>query len=98
MSETSLATNPQPRRGRDGKRPARCPHCDAPAIVRSSRSLSPIYREQLMQCTNALCGFTYVVGAEVIRAISPSAMPNPNVHIAPSTNPCAGVPRAANDH
>lgn len=77
---------------------ARCPHCNAPAIVRSSRELSPLYREQLMQCTNAYCGFTYVVGAEVVRAISPSAMPNPDVHIAPSTNPCAGVPRAANDH
>lgn len=64
--------------------------------MRSSRSLSAVYREQLMQCTNAHCGFTYVVGAEVIRAISPSAIPNPDVHIAPSTNPCAGKPRAAN--
>lgn len=75
----------------------RCPHCGARAIVRSSHSLSPLYREQLMQCTNVLCSFSYVIGAEVLRAISPSAIPNPDVHIAPSTNPCAGIPRAAND-
>lgn len=96
MAETASVEHPRRHVTKQGATP-RCPHCSEPAIVRSSRSLSPIYREQLMQCTNALCGFTYVVGAEVIRAISPSAMPNPNVHIAPSTNPCAGVPRAAND-
>lgn len=66
--------------------------------MRTSRELSPLYREQLMQCSNALCGFTYIVGAEVLRTISPSAMPNPDVHIAPSTNPSAGNARAANDH
>lgn len=97
MAENALLASPRRRSSKQGATP-RCPHCGEPAIVRSSRALSPVYREQLMQCTNALCGFTYVVGAEVIRAISPSAMPNPDVHIAPSTNPCAGTTRAANDH
>ena len=48
-----------------------------------------------MQCTNALCGFTYVVGMAVVRSISPSATPNPAVCIQPSTNRCAGDKRAA---
>lgn len=75
----------------------RCPHCGARSTVRTSRELSPVYREQLMQCTNALCGHTYVVGQEVLRTISPSAMPNPAVSIPQSPNPCAGVKRAGAD-
>lgn len=73
----------------------RCPHCGYPAIVRTTRELSPMYREQLMQCTNGLCGHTYVIGAEVLRTISPSATPNPDVHIPQSTHPCAGAKRPA---
>jgi len=97
MAETAPLVPPRRRPTKQGATP-RCPHCGEPAIVRSSRALSPVYREQVMQCTNALCSFSYVVGSEVIRALSPSAMPNPDVHITPSTNPRAGQPCAANDH
>lgn len=74
----------------------RCPHCGKHARVRSSRELSPVYREMTMQCTNVMCGHTYVVGVEVLRTISPSATPNPTVRIPQSTHPCAGQKRAVN--
>lgn len=87
-----LTALPERRSSHTGK--ARCPHCDSTAVVRSSRRLSPIYREQIMQCTNAHCGHTYVVGAEVLRTLSPSATPNPDVDIPLSPKSYAGVKRA----
>lgn len=74
---------------------ARCPHCGEPAIVRTSRELSPVYREKTMQCTNPLCSHSYVVGEEVLRTLSPSATPNPDVNIPCSTHACAGRRRDA---
>lgn len=76
----------------------RCPHCNSAARVRTSRELSPVYREQFMQCTNVQCGFTYVVGCEVLRTLSPSGSPRPDVCVPQSSNPRAGQPLAANDH
>lgn len=79
---------------RTSKRP-RCPHCGEPAIVRTSRELSPIFREQTMQCTNPSCSFSYVVGMEVLRSLSPSGVPNPDVTIPESHHPMAGARRAS---
>lgn len=36
-------------------------------------------REITYQCTDPECGHTFVVGAEVLRTLSPSAKPNPSV-------------------
>jgi len=38
-------------------------------------------REVTYQCLNAHCGHTYVAGLEIMRTLSPSAMPNPLVNI-----------------
>lgn len=59
----------------------RCPHCGSRARIRSSRSLSPLYREQTYQCLNIECGHIYVAGIEVLRTVSPSAQPNPSIDI-----------------
>ena len=58
-----------------------CPHCQAPAKARTSKSLSPIYREITYQCTNVHCGHTYVAGLEIVRTLSPSAIPNAAIDI-----------------
>lgn len=73
----------------------RCPHCRERAIVRATRELSPIYAERYLQCSSPTCGYTYVVGIEVIRTLSPSGTPNPELQIPQSTNPCAGKAHAA---
>lgn len=64
----------------------RCPHCGSAAHVRTSRSLTPLYREQVYQCQNHLCGHVYLVGLEVLRTISPSATPRPDMRIPFSPN------------
>lgn len=58
-----------------------CPHCGHRAAARSGHTLTPLYRERTYQCTNHECGHVYIVAMEVLRTVSPSAMPNPNVHI-----------------
>ncbi|MDN8662399.1 ogr/Delta-like zinc finger family protein [Stenotrophomonas indicatrix] len=63
----------------------RCPHCDAPAVVRSSCSLSRLLRESLLQCRNALCGHTFSAYTEIVRTHSPSACPRGDVDLPLST-------------
>jgi len=58
-----------------------CPHCQAKAIVSSSRSLSLISRETYFQCTNIECGHTWASITTAVRSIVPSRTPNPDVHI-----------------
>ncbi|PPU10261.1 ogr/Delta-like zinc finger family protein [Xanthomonas arboricola] len=57
----------------------RCPHCDAAAIVRSSVSHNRLLRESMLQCRNALCGHTFTAYTEIVRTISPSACPSPDI-------------------
>jgi hypothetical protein len=59
----------------------KCPHCDAPARIRSSREMSPTSREQKMQCSNVECAHTWVAVTEAVRTIAPSMTPNPKVFI-----------------
>jgi Ogr/Delta-like zinc finger len=59
----------------------KCPHCDARARAVKSREMTRTMREVTYQCTNVHCGHTYVAGLEVMRTLSPSAMPNPAVNI-----------------
>jgi len=66
-----------------------CPHCDQRASVRTSRSLSPLYRELSYQCTNVECGHTFKCGLEILCSLSPSAMPKPGIDLPLSTTPQA---------
>ncbi|WP_373997288.1 ogr/Delta-like zinc finger family protein [Duganella sp. SG902] len=59
----------------------RCPHCEARAVARSSQKMSDTMREITYVCTNPLCGHTYVAGLEVLRTLSPSAMPRRGINI-----------------
>ena len=64
--------------GEPGMR-TKCPHCSAVAFIRSSKQLSTLVKEATCQCTNLVCGHTFIVAVEVVRTISPSAFPDPLV-------------------
>lgn len=59
----------------------RCPHCRAKSRAVKSREMTLTMREVTYSCTEAHCGHTWVAGLEVMRTLSPSAMPNPAVNI-----------------
>lgn len=58
-----------------------CPHCNSRPFVRSSRFFSPTLRELVFICSNAECGHSYAANLEVVRTLSPSAMPNPDIRL-----------------
>lgn len=64
----------------------KCPHCTARARIRTNKDISPLYREIHYQCLNVQCGHVFVCGLEVLRTTSPSAIPDPTVHIPLSRN------------
>ena len=57
----------------------KCPHCNSPAFIRSSKQLGKMVKEAACQCTNIVCGHTFIVSVEVVRTISPAAFPDPLV-------------------
>ena len=59
----------------------RCPHCKAKAQVRTSKEVTPILREISYACPDPECGHTFVVHAEAVRTLSPSAKPDPLVYL-----------------
>lgn len=60
----------------------RCPHCGAQANCRKSEMLSPLLKELTFICTNFTeCGHVFVANLEVVRTLSLSAVPNPDIHI-----------------
>lgn len=58
-----------------------CPHCGMPAAVRTSKAVSPTLRAVAYACCNQLCGHAFVVYAEAVRTLSPSARPDPSVYL-----------------
>jgi predicted RNA-binding Zn-ribbon protein involved in translation (DUF1610 family) len=58
-----------------------CPHCRTLPIARSSRELSATMRELRFICANPDCGHTWIAHLEIVRTLSPSACPNPEVRI-----------------
>ena len=75
-----------------------CPHCDSPALIRTSSALTTIVRHIRYRCENDACGHVFVAELQVIRTIVPSACPNPEVRL-PFANPniCRTRPLPAND-
>lgn len=57
----------------------RCPHCDTPAIVRTSVLHSKLLRESVLQCRNALCGHTFSAYTEIVRTHVPSVCPSADI-------------------
>lgn len=68
----------------------RCPHCDGTSKARSSRQLSKTMREIFYICMTPECGHTYVATLEVVRTLSPSAQPNPDINLPFSSFSTAG--------
>lgn len=74
--------------------------------MRSSKTLTPLYRELRFQCTNVEgddpCGHTFIASFEITRTIVPSARPNPRIRLPQGmprpTTPANddGLPVAAN--
>lgn len=63
-----------------------CPHCEQPAVIRTSVQMSRLMREYMFCCTNPECGHTFVAITEVVRTLSPSATPDPSVSLPLSTH------------
>lgn len=59
----------------------KCPHCRSAATTRTSREITPVYREVYFSCSNFECGHTYKAALSIVATISPSAMPDPRVVI-----------------
>ncbi len=77
-----------------------CPHCLAPAEIRTSRAISRTVREYYHHCTDPECGHTFVSHWSVVRTLSPSNAPHPAVHlpISPRRAPIRRQPAPANDN
>ena len=72
----------------------KCPHCRAQAKVRSSKVITPLYKELRFQCSDMECGHTFVASLTIDRTIVASARPNPTIRL-PVGNPRPTTP--AND-
>lgn len=59
----------------------RCPHCGHAIRVRNSIGMHPLFRSMYLQCTNVNCGATYRGQLEITHTMSPSACPNPDIHL-----------------
>ena len=70
-----------------------CPHCDNPAQVRTSRSVTPLFREIYFQCDDFIeCGHTFKASLSVMSTLNPSRRPRPGIRI-----PIGDVRKPAND-
>lgn len=58
-----------------------CPHCSTPGTVRTSRQITPVYKQFYIDCRNQLCGHSWLAELSVIHSITPSAMPNPDIRL-----------------
>lgn len=62
-----------------------CPHCKCIARLHSLYAAGTLWRECVYGCPNPFCGHTFITRSEVSRTLTPSKIPNPNVHIPIST-------------
>ena len=58
-----------------------CPHCNSPFRIRSSEYENALLRRLWGQCTNVNCGFTAQGFLTWDAELSPSAIPNPDIHL-----------------
>lgn len=58
-----------------------CPHCGAATRTRTSRRSTALVRDSQIYCIDATCGATYASQTVIVHQISPSARPNPAVHL-----------------
>ncbi|WP_211461804.1 ogr/Delta-like zinc finger family protein [Collimonas silvisoli] len=58
-----------------------CPHCRHRVRAAKSRTMSDMMKEITYMCQNPDCGHVFVASLEVLRTLSMSATPNPDVRI-----------------
>ena len=58
-----------------------CPHCLRKMRIRTSEGRHIFLRVAYLQCTTEACGWSVRAGFEMTHELSPSGMPNPNVHL-----------------
>ena len=58
-----------------------CPHCQCRVRAAKSRTMSTLMKEITYMCQNPECGHSFVASLEVLRTLSMSAIPNPEVRI-----------------
>ena len=58
-----------------------CPHCGGKTKTRSSRAVTPTYRQLWIACLDPTCGATFGGETAITHAISPSARPNSRVQL-----------------
>lgn len=75
-----------------------CAHCGAKSVIRHGRVVSKTMREVIYQCTNVECGHCFVVMAETVRSLTPSAIPDPTVNIPLSKHVRRGMLRVLLDN
>jgi C4-type Zn-finger protein len=56
-----------------------CPHCGETGRIRKRQGLTPVYREAVVECRNAECGWRGKMAIEMTHTIAPSDAPNPTV-------------------
>lgn len=76
-----------------GHRPARtgdvlCPHCECVGLKRTSRPVTKQHRQIYYQCSNVMCGHTWLATLSYEYGIVPSAIPDARV-----TLPLRPMPR-----
>ncbi|WP_028696142.1 ogr/Delta-like zinc finger family protein [Pseudomonas cremoricolorata] len=58
-----------------------CPHCCSRLRIRTSEGTHIFLRIAYLQCLNEACGWCVRAQFEMTHEMSPSGMPNPNVHL-----------------
>jgi hypothetical protein len=74
-----------------------CPHCAAVARVRSSRAVSPTFKQLNLQCENVECGATYGGVLEILHEIAPPAVRNLEIQLRSVPVRARALPVPAND-
>lgn len=58
-----------------------CPHCKSRVLAKKSRTMNCLMKEITYVCQNPDCGHVFVASLEVLRTLSLSSMPNPQIRI-----------------
>lgn len=58
-----------------------CPHCLCVAEFHSLHAAGTLFREHIYRCSDPYCGHNFITRSEVALTLTPSKIPNPNVHI-----------------
>ena len=95
MSHT--ANHPHRKVRRESRRIS-CPHCNWPATVRTSETVSELTRQTTYSCTNWECGHNFKTLEEIVCSLTPSSTPNPAIHLPLSSHVRRGLLQRQLDH